>query len=391
MHIILDANIYAADFRMESVAFRSLFDYLRKTADSLVLPRLVREEVIGHYLRELRARDQKVEKPWNQYRQVVLTNDLPRHVLTEPKYEVRKLRALLKKPAPHVATLYYPSFASVNVDEVVLRGIKRVRPASANGEELRDVILWFIVLGYARESQKDVAFITSDSGFWEGDNPHNQIVADIKEWAVHVDLYRTIDEFLRANAPRPQEMSAEWAAEKIPEASFATELLAAAKGSVSRHLPWATAGVGYQLRSLSFLKATFIEGTRYEVGDEIQYGEAAYTINLTAHVEAKPSSAVQSTGIGIGTGLGGFLSGMGPFSQSLMRGPLSTENPFAGTGFHAPEEKQLEVQRKDLEVRCTVRMSARIAKGQLPEVQINKVTIDSIGPAKVAKAVEEID
>jgi hypothetical protein len=43
MDVILDSNAYPSDIRMESIKFKNLFDYLRRTQSSLVLPRLVRE------------------------------------------------------------------------------------------------------------------------------------------------------------------------------------------------------------------------------------------------------------------------------------------------------------------------------------------------------------
>jgi hypothetical protein len=50
MNVVLDANIYLADPRMEGVAFKSLLDYLRKKQSTLIIPQIVFDEVIARYL-----------------------------------------------------------------------------------------------------------------------------------------------------------------------------------------------------------------------------------------------------------------------------------------------------------------------------------------------------
>jgi hypothetical protein len=37
MDIILDSNVYLSDIRMESIRFKNLFDYLRRTRSLLVI------------------------------------------------------------------------------------------------------------------------------------------------------------------------------------------------------------------------------------------------------------------------------------------------------------------------------------------------------------------
>jgi hypothetical protein len=48
-----------------------------------------------------------------------------------------------------VVPVYVPEITGTFVQEVFMRGIHRIRPASDDGEELRDVILWLWVLEYA--------------------------------------------------------------------------------------------------------------------------------------------------------------------------------------------------------------------------------------------------
>lgn len=59
MDVVLDSNIYLSDIRMESIKFKNLFDYLRRTKSTLVLPRLVREETVGKYRYKLDNQSRK--------------------------------------------------------------------------------------------------------------------------------------------------------------------------------------------------------------------------------------------------------------------------------------------------------------------------------------------
>ncbi len=50
MDIILDSNVYISDFWLTSNRFANFFDYVRRTRSSIILPALVRDEVVQkHY------------------------------------------------------------------------------------------------------------------------------------------------------------------------------------------------------------------------------------------------------------------------------------------------------------------------------------------------------
>jgi hypothetical protein len=148
MHIILDANIYAADYRMAGVAFQSLFEYMRRTEAKLVLPRVTREEVVVGYGRQLKIETKAFEEAWKRYRRVDL-EEAAQFTKPDIKSAEVKLRRKLMKPMHGVVPVYVPEITGTFVQEVFMRGIHRIRPASDDGEELRDVILWLWVLEYA--------------------------------------------------------------------------------------------------------------------------------------------------------------------------------------------------------------------------------------------------
>src|SRR6202162_1606121 len=141
MHVILDSNVYAADYRLSGVSFRTLFEYLRRTDSRIVLPHSIREEVILGYGRRLKAEAKQFAEVWNRYRYLELGSD--RGVFRKPDVgsAQKQLRRLLRKPLGGIPTIFVAQMEGVSVEEVFTRGVRRQRPSNEQGEELRDVII----------------------------------------------------------------------------------------------------------------------------------------------------------------------------------------------------------------------------------------------------------
>jgi len=161
MQIILDANVYATDYRMKGVSFRTLFEYLRRTDSRIVLPRSIREEVILSYGRRLKAEAKEFAEVWNRYRYLEL--DYDRGLFDKPDVgdAQKALRRILRKPFGGIPTIFVAQMEGVSVEEVFIRGARGKRPANEQGEELRDVIIWLWVLSYSDTAGTQVAFISA--------------------------------------------------------------------------------------------------------------------------------------------------------------------------------------------------------------------------------------
>jgi hypothetical protein len=76
-----------------------------------------------------------------------------------------------------------------------------VRPASDKGEELRDVILWLVVLHYAKQSKTHVAFVSGDKTFQDAEGAlHSTLKNDIERASVNVAFYSSVGGFVKYNA-----------------------------------------------------------------------------------------------------------------------------------------------------------------------------------------------
>jgi len=236
MQIILDANVYATDYRMKGVSFRTLFEYLRRTDSRIVLPRSIREEVILSYGRRLKAEAKEFAEVWNRYRYLEL--DYDRGLFDKPDVgdAQKALRRILRKPFGGIPTIFVAQMEGVSVEEVFIRGARRKRPANEQGEELRDVIIWLWVLSYSDTAGTQVAFISGDSGFWAKDAPHPDIQHDLQSKGGRVSIYKTIDDFIKSHAPAPTPVTAEWVEEHLPIQTIEPELLQKVSADLAKEL-----------------------------------------------------------------------------------------------------------------------------------------------------------
>src|SRR6266566_8913458 len=172
MDVVLDSNAYVSNYRMENISFKNLFDYLEKTGSSLVLLRIVEEEVVAKFGRALKKRSKEAAEAWREYRPLHFPEQLPAFVKPDIEDQKEQLRAKLINPAAGVKLVHVADSSNMSIADVYMRGVLRMRPARDDGEELRDVIVWLGALDYANKSKRDVAFISDDSGFWLGDAVH---------------------------------------------------------------------------------------------------------------------------------------------------------------------------------------------------------------------------
>jgi len=211
MDVILDTNIFIADRKMAGNKFQELFNYLRRKGSRLVIPEVVFSEVLARYRDELTRLVQAAAAAWEKMRGMAVEEP---EALEGPDvdWQVTRLREKLLKPAPGVETLLYTDFSGVDAQEVVRRGVYRIRPASSEGEELRDVVVWMMLLHYAKKSGAEVAFITKDKGFAAADGAglHSQLASDIANAGVCVSFYTDIGAFVTENSLQTDTAKEDW-------------------------------------------------------------------------------------------------------------------------------------------------------------------------------------
>jgi hypothetical protein len=368
-----EIHIYAADYKLSGVAFKTLFDYIRRTESKLILPRIIREEVVIGFGRRLKREWKLFSEAHRKYALMDIDNALSR--VNEPVIgrSMTRVRRKLMKPSDEVVPIYVADTTGVNIDEVFMRGVHRLRPANDEGEELRDVVIWLWVLAYTKSAAENVAFVSQDGGFWNGDSPHPNITHDIThDVPDRLSIYKTIDDFVKKHAPAPTTITPEWFEQHFTVADFA-EVLPSATGELSNKL----AG---PVRDVTVDQLNFVSGFLYEVATDVQFVELNLSLSLS-FTNIAPSPGQYPV-------LGGSL-GAGPIN--LYEGFVNSPQPRMGTLadlanlsaleriFKAGQQPAQQPARKErhLHAKAEAKFSARIKAGALAEISLDELKIDA--------------
>jgi hypothetical protein len=280
MDVVLDSNAYLADPRMEGVAFHSLFDYLKKTTSQLILPKVVLDEVVSRYPENLQSCIDQATPKLEKLRSAVLVAKVAELPVIDVRREAMRLKARLSKPSPKIKVTILNNYGDVSMDEVVRRGVQRV-PPSKKGEELRDVILWLMVLAYVKASKTPTAFVSSDGHFRNENALHPFLAQEIRDSTAPLHFYVSIDDFIKANAPPPRELTEDEALGLCERLYVLDRFEIEARRVFQRR--WADpSSVEIADRSLKLLR-----GALYDVGPNSQYGEMEFRVELRLRVTSR--------------------------------------------------------------------------------------------------------
>lgn len=281
MDVILDSNVILEDPAFVRAQFGELFSYLRRTNSRMVIPTTVRDEVETRFQEKLSEYLAEARSAWEHVRKLSggSYSSLP---LVDVSGAVNSLRSRMQHPSRDVPESLFPRLGEIDFDEVVRRGIERRRPASAKGEELRDVIVWLQVKRYASEKGSGIGFVTRDLGFRISKDEqalHPNLAAELADAGLSVSFHPDIGGFLRAHALTEHPVTEAWLSEFLRIADLrrvATGMLlvkGAAYGTVEHA----------EIDSLELTKAT-----EYRVAPSSSYVEATYggtgTLRITPNV-----------------------------------------------------------------------------------------------------------
>jgi len=265
------------------------------------------------------------------------------------------------KPMDNVAPIYVPEITGTFVQEAFMRGIHRTRPANDAGEELRDVILWLWVLDYTNNVDA-VAFMSDDGGFWAADGVHPDIDRDLHTKNRKLHIYRTIPDFLKAHAPAPADMTAEWLQQHLEIQRIERELIDRTLKELQRALPRDT------FHALSIERNELKTGKVYEVSPDSEFAELQLRLVLKLVVISGPLAPyLQNVNYAFATVFG--TAGFAP-------GGFAPPAAFAGKVDIGGSLKEPAPIPRDLRCDAEAHISVRIKNGETTEVSVDKLTID---------------
>lgn len=162
MKVLVDSNQFIADFLLESAPLRYLMHFLSNDGHTLLLSRLVLEEVENKYATETK----KALADANKSNQRLEQLGLPRGPERPLDFVVPPLN-LEKRIREQLDSVQILEYEDVPHAEVVQRALKRRKPFDADGAAgYRDCLLWLSLLrrlaSDKAETDEEVIFISSN-------------------------------------------------------------------------------------------------------------------------------------------------------------------------------------------------------------------------------------
>lgn len=256
----------------ESV-FADLITYLRRTNSRLVIPKHVLAEVSKEYAFNLCSLNDTTRAKWKS-RGNLLISTPEQFRDANIKMEVSAMEEMLLAPASGVSSVLFELYQNISTEDVVLRGVHRIPPSNKHGEELRDVALWLIVLECAKTNE--VAFITNDNHFKDGEQFHPSLLEEIHKLGLKVHCYFSISHFIAANALTIESAQAEEIAKVLARQEIAMLL--------SHYLSDKALEQG-TIQHTTVSEVRFAHAEKYKVAEDSYFIQAKYDINAFVTVK----------------------------------------------------------------------------------------------------------
>lgn len=211
MDVLLDTNAVIGA-GLEKPAFRSLREYLSRTQSSLLVPAVVLEELLAQKETTVHQIQRDLHNAFRAVKRVApATSAEPPHLDIEAIVSTERARVL----AAADEVIILENNGEEDLPELVRRLAHRVPPASKQGEEARDVLIW--LAARRRLAAAPLALITADSGFVSGPHLRPELKEELGAAATHLVTYRSLDDFLARHHARVSSITEDWVSKQMSE------------------------------------------------------------------------------------------------------------------------------------------------------------------------------
>jgi hypothetical protein len=211
MLIVLDTNVLQSDLHLKGNGIQVLLDYVARTKATVALPRIVLQELEWNYRRLLVEHSDRVAKAFSGLNRVSLEArewDTPVDVEGEVDRYMRFVQDRLGEPL-----IFEPTVK--NFEDAIARSVSRRRPCSSKGEEIRDAVIWSLIIDQLAKA-KDVVFISLNGGeFGVEGKLHPDLEGELQALSGNLDYVTSLGDFARNHASVIDFVTAEWIENQI--------------------------------------------------------------------------------------------------------------------------------------------------------------------------------
>jgi hypothetical protein len=350
MNIVVDTNILLKDLKFNGSHFRELFEFLKRTDSCLLVPSVVRLELLERFREIVRKEIERARSCWKRAADIS-SADYPPLPNIDIDAEVELLDQRLKKPAKGVRESIFLEASSIDVNELLSRGVQRRKPSDANGEQLRDVAVWLSVIEYAKKNRAEFGFLTEDSDFRTDKQSlemHPELLAELAEHKLAVSFHTTIAQFLTNHALEQRLLESAWWIAQVPTADV---------GAAVKIVVPTSKQIRGILTEIELTSIELVSGIRYRVSAHSEYIEANYGVNAVLMISDPPG--IISATFGLPTI---FNQPANPISFALPRSPFQANFlNYATQGWTLPDITDMQVVQKNEPERYKCQISVDVA------------------------------
>jgi PIN domain len=214
MKIVLDTCIVFKDFLMKGTEFARLIDYIEGTGARLVIPRIVRQEILKKYRDELVSFSSQAGKLARKRDGLFISFEMP-PVLDRSQIDqhMEQYETWLESDLMKRSYVEDSDYSELSIEELANEAVRSTKPGG-DTVHFKDLLVWRAVMSSVA-TFGEVCFITENyHDFAEGkDNRetlHEELTRQLGDKQRHVRLFSGLASFLGAKGPQVSGVNIEW-------------------------------------------------------------------------------------------------------------------------------------------------------------------------------------
>lgn len=159
--IVLDSNVFIGDYWLRSPSFVLLREFLNKTKATLVVPKIVFEEVVNHHKEDVEKLESNARKLLGAAGRLLRNFEQTWSETISKKAAADSYEKFLSAALDELKT-EVPHYKDIPHDQIVRRDLERRRPFQESGKGYRDTLLWETLVRHCAKKDALTVLITDN-------------------------------------------------------------------------------------------------------------------------------------------------------------------------------------------------------------------------------------